>query len=884
MNTGSHTKRKWLKRLLIGFAVAIVLLLLLLTLFEKTIGRRIVSEINNNITTEIRVKDFSLSLIRSFPSVALDLRNVTLLGTDEQVMLKAAHLRFQFGLFSLFSKKIDIQSVIVENGAFLLKVNKNGKNNYDILKPSKADTKNDVAFVLKKAVFEDITIGYENILEVQNIGLTIDKASFKGSFSAKNFELKSNASLRSHGITLGKNTFLQNNLLNYTTAIKVDLEKNSYDIKQFELDIEKNIFDVTGTVQSGKNSNTFNLDFNGKKCDLSSLLKLLPNQYRSSFAGFESDGNISAKASVKGILSKNQNPAIVAELNLKNGSLKSNKLSNALENVSFTANFSNGAAQNATSSTFLIPDFQGFFGKQELNLKLGVKNLELPYIDFYLNGKIPVQAVHELMAEKSSAGSGFITLQDISVQGFLDDMKSLNRISQVKMSGNIDAENIAMAFPKGQLNVPSGNIKFDNNNITIKELSVEGLDNAMILNGNVGNFLPVFLKDSTNQNTKLDFTAKLNASKMNLDKLLAATSSDKKTSNTSKNNPTKTNEKPFYKYLSGTFQSDIQDFEYQRFKGKNFLGVLNFDDDNIGINGNIEAMGGTMILKGRVALHKNADLHATIAANQIDATTFFYQCENFGQSVLQDKNIKGNLSTRIVIDGKWNEKGDFSNKDLIAYAYLNVQNGELKNIKMLEDFSTFVKIEDLSNIKFTNLENWFEIRDGWTYMPVMELRNNALNMSVSGSHSFNNDINYNIKVNAAQVVINRFKKFNPKLSPQKDIEDDGVFDLFFNMKGTLDKYEIEQAKTYVKGEFERGIVRRREIQTKLNAAMSGKDYQLQEKMLFKADKNTSTTNANAMPIPKDKAPQKNFVLPKNYKPKSNKKEKDELGNEFLEGF
>jgi hypothetical protein len=167
-------------------------------------------------------------------------------------------------------------------------------------------------------------------------------------------------------------------------------------------------------------------------------------------------------------------------------------------------------------------------------------------------------------------------------------------------------------------------------------------------------------------------------------------------------------------------------------------------------------------------------------------------------------------------------------------------------------------------------------------MPVMELRNNALNMSVSGSHSFNNDINYNVKVNAAQVVINRFKKFNPRLSPQKDIEDDGLFDLFFNMKGTLDKYEIEQAKSYVKGEFERGIIRRREIQTKLNAAMSGKDYQLQEKMLFKAEKNTA--NANAMPIPKDKTPQKNFVLPKNYKPKTNKKEKDELGNEFLEGF
>lgn len=882
MNTSKYTKRKWLKRLLIGFAIVFLLLLLLPALFEKAIGRRIVAEINNNISTELRIKDFSLSLIRSFPSVTLDLHNVTLTGTDEQVMFNAAHLRFQFGLFSLFSKKMDIQSVIAENGALLLKVSKSGKSNYNILKTSENEAESDVAFVLKKAILEDITIGYTNLQEVQNIGLTINKSSFKGAFSSKNFELTSSADLLSHGITLGQNTFLQNNTLHYNTAIKVDLEKKRYEIKQFELDIEKNIFDVTGTVQSGKNSNTFDIDFNGKKCNLSSLLKLLPNQYRTPLTNFESNGNISATASIKGVLSKSQNPAINAELNLKNGSLKSNKLSNPLENINFSASFSNGAERNASSTTFIVPDFQGFFGEQELNMKIGVKNLDLPFVDFYLNGKIPVQAVHELIFEKSNEGSGFVTLKNLSVQGFLEDMKSLKRISQVKMSGDIDAENMTMTFANGQLNIPSGNIQFDNNNIVIKQLGIEGLDNAIVLNGNVSNFLPVFLKDSTHQNAKLDFNAKLNASKINIDKLLAATSSSKKVGSANKNNTGKSNEKPFYKYLSGTFQSDIQKFEYQRFRGEKFVGTLNFDDDNIGINGNVETMGGSMTLKGRIAMQQQPDLHATIAANQIDATKFFYQCENFGQSVLQDKNIKGKLNARIVIDGKWNDNGDFSNKDLVAYAYLNIQNGELKNLKILEDFSNVVKIEDLHNIKFTNLENWFEIRDAWTYMPVMELRNNALNMSVSGSHSFNNDINYNVKVNAAQVVINRFKKFNPRLSPQKDIEDDGLFDLFFNMKGTLEQYKIEQAKTYVKGEFERGIIRRREIQNKLNAAMSGNDYQLQEKMLFKAEKNTA--NANATPIPKDKTPQKNYVLPKNYVPKAKKKEKDELGNEFLEGF
>ncbi len=880
-----NIRRKWLKRLLLGTFATFLLLILLALIFEKAIGRRVLNEVNHHLRSELHAGEVSLSLIWSFPSVTLDLKNVSLNGTDNKPMFKAAHLRFAFGLFSLFSNKIEIQSVIAENGALLLCVQKNGKTNYDIVKPSEEKSENDVAFVLKKAVLEDITIGYENVVDNQNIGLTINNATFKGAFSANNFELKSEADLRSHGLTFGKNTFLQNNTISYVTAIKVDLEKKFYEIQQFELDIEKNKFDVSGTAKMTKNSTALDLDIAGKNCNLATLLQLLPAQYRSQWVDFQSDGTITAQASVKGTLGKNTMPAIHADLELHDGSLRTSKLADALDNINFKVNFTNGAAHNASSSVLSMPDFRGTFAKQPLELQLNVKNFDQPYIDFFMNGKIPITSVYGFLVEKSSEGSGFLTLEKISVQGFLEDMKNINRVPQVKMSGSVAAEQVSLTVPQGRLNVPEGTVVFDNNTIAIQQLNLEGLDNSIVLNGTVSNFLPVFLSDSTDTKAKLNFDAKLDASKINLNKLLAATTStDKKTNTSTKSNGKKT-KKPFYSYLAGTFQSDIKAFEYQRFMAKNCLGLLQFEEDNININGNVETMGGVMQLKGRLALQQAPDLHATMTCSKIDAPTFFYQCENFGQSILTHQNIKGLLNARMVIDAQWDNYGNFLDKKMVAYAYLNVQNGLLQNFKMLEDFSTFVKIEDLKNIKFTNLENWFEIRDGWMYMPVMELRNNALNMSVSGSHSFENDINYNIKVNAAQVVINRFRKFNNRLSPQKDVEDEGFFDLYFNMKGTLDKYEIEQAKTYVKGEFERGLLRRKDIQTKLNASMNGKDYALQEKMLFKAeksDKNTNTTH-NAIAIKKDNTPvAKNFVLPKNYKPK--KPQKDELGNELLEGF
>ena len=879
MIISKHTQRRFFKRFLLGTLGFFVLLILIAIVFENAIGRRVLTEINHNLTNELQAKEVSLSLIRSFPSVALTLQNVSLQGTDNKPMFKATQLSFKFNLFSLFSQNIDIEAVVVENAALLLKVNKTGKANYDVVKVSETSSESDVAFRLEKATIKDMAITYENSINAQIFDFTINDAIFKGAFSSKNFDLKSAADLKSHSMTIGANTFLTNNEISYTTAIKVDLDKKLYQIKNFELAIEKNIFDVAGTVQKNKKTTQFDLTFEGKKGNLASLLQLLPQKQRNYLSDFQSDGNVSSKATVKGLMTATQNPEINASVALNNGVLKSSKLADALENISFNATFSNGANRNNASSTFLIPDFKGSFGEQNINAHFGIKNLDMPYIDFFLDGKLPLKSVYGLFQEKSSDGSGFLTLQDLKIQGFLDDMKKASSIEKVQMSGKVAADNVNITLKQGQIAVPKGDVEFDNNSISIKNLDIQGLENSVLINGNVRNFLPFLLSDSLQENTKLNFDAKLFATKLDLNKLIPSTNPEEKTASISKNKAKKS-EKPFYKYLEGNFQADIETFDYQRITGRNFVGNIKFNNDDINLAGNVETMGGNMQLKGRLATQNAADLHATIICNKIDATTFLYQCENFGQKVLTNDNLKGVLNAKIVIDAQWDAQGNFLDEKLVTFAYLNIQNGEVKNVKMLEDFSTFVKIEDLKHIKFTTLENWFEIRNGWIFMPAMTIRNNALNMMVSGAQSFKNDINYNIKVNAAQVVINRFKAFNPRLSPQKDIEDEGLFDLFFNMKGTLDKYEIEQAKTYVKAEFERSQTQKRDIQTKLNAAMAGKDFQLQEKMLFKTDK-IATPSAQKNEG-KNKEKSKPFVLPKNYKPK--KQTHDEIGNELLEGF
>ena len=97
---------------------------------------------------------------------------------------------------------------------------------------------------------------------------------------------------------------------------------------------------------------------------------------------------------------------------------------------------------------------------------------------------------------------------------------------------------------------------------------------------------------------------------------------------------------------------------------------------------------------------------------------------------------------------------------------------------LFDDFANYVHIKDLRHIKFDKLQNWLHIKEGKIYIPNMFIHSNAVNMTVCGTHTFENNVQYNIKLNAARVLINRYFNDNPhrKFQPKKE---DKFFNLFY---------------------------------------------------------------------------------------------------------
>jgi hypothetical protein len=826
-------RSSWLRRILIGLLFSVLSLLLLLVViaafFDKQVSQQLVAEINKNLKTELRVGDASLSLFSGFPAASIDLSQVRLKDALGGQLLVAEQLSFRFDLLSLFGDDLKIHSAKLRDGAIRVVVNRAGKSNTDIFKEEKNTkkpaTESKLHLALEKAELQNVAILYENAPTQQVAEMIVNQADASGNFSAQQFRLSSQADLKVTRLDTDSSRYLAGEKLHYDAVLAVDLKRGAYGLQNVELTLGGNTFNVDGLAITKPDATELNFKLTSQEGDISMIANLLPGAYHAYFREFQSSGNYSCTGTVKGRLSKTETPAIGFEVALRDGKITSEMLQSPLRNVSFRARYN---AQPDGSGEFELADFKGDFGGQPLSLSLKVNQLDDPLVDFQANGVLPLDAAYGLFNDELiTAGDGLVRLNRLSVQGRYADMTSMRRISQVNAAGEIQFSKAALTYNKIPLLAETGFLRLQDNEFRLDSFVLQAGKSDFTLQASAKNLLPVLFADSLNSaDALLEFGGRLRSQHFDVGQLIemfsvqttaseaggeAQLDSLKKEKNAERSMG--------MDKLKGVFEASINTFRYEKIEGKNFAGKFEFDRNSLNIKGNAAAMQGDLALDGNARFDREPSLKMRITAHDLDLQTMLAQCESFGQEVITDANMRGRLNGRVVLWAYWDEAGTFDMKRLRALADVQATNGELLKVKMFEDFSTFVHLDDLRRIKFTDLQNYLEIKNERLYLPVMLIQSNALNMTLSGEHTFENDIDYKIKINAGQVLLNRLKKHDSDLDPLP--EKKGFFNLYYTIVGNLDKYDMKRKKKTVKTEFERSEARKALIAREIDKEFSG---------------------------------------------------------------
>ena len=191
-------------------------------------------------------------------------------------------------------------------------------------------------------------------------------------------------------------------------------------------------------------------------------------------------------------------------------------------------------------------------------------------------------------------------------------------------------------------------------------------------------------------------------------------------------------------------------------------------------------------------------LTTNVATNNVNFKSLFREWNNFRQEVIGENNISGKAQAKVYLEAPFDLRSGVISKSIKSEIYIRIQDGHLKNVDAFKSITDNLRTSSsaklaigpkniallekkLQDLKFETLENTLIIRNGKMEIPLMSIKSSALDVDVSGSHTFTNQIDYRFAF--------RFRdlKEASKITEFGEEIDDGTgVMVFMRMHGDLD--------------------------------------------------------------------------------------------------
>jgi len=365
-------------------------------------------------------------------------------------------------------------------------------------------------------------------------------------------------------------------------------------------------------------------------------------------------------------------------------------------------------------------------------------------------------------------------------------LKKKATVQRVKTNGAIVMSRLNFQYGKQPVNFRNinGTLQFNNHDLALSNVTGSIENSDFHLNGFFKNIITFLLFEDQPIGIETDLKSKY----LDLDQLFTIAFGEDQSSN--------------YRFsispdVQLNFNCDVQKMKYKRFAPTKMKGDL-LVKNQVAVSRNVtmNAMGGTLMFNGIVDAKnpKAIDVVSTFKLNGIYVDSIFYVFENFYQDFIQDKHLKGQAFADVELEMVLDEQLHLISPTLIADIGATIKNGQLNNFEPLKKLNKYIDDESLNKLRFADLKNEIHIENKTIYIPQMDIKSNATDIRLSGTHTFDQRIDYRVVV-----PLNNKKKIDPD-EAFGAIEDDGLGKpkIFLKITGTTEKYEVTLDKEAVK--------------------------------------------------------------------------------------
>lgn len=715
-------------------------------------------KINENVNARVEFTELSLSFLRHFPNLSVELKELNVTGLDEfeedTLVAFKSFLVTVDALSIMNAEDIRVKAIILDNPRMNAKVLENGKPNWDIAiadeepeeeLPDTTETEiPDINIKLKKFQIVDAFITY--IDEESNMAAALSDFDFllKGNFAKKFTTLEINSTTKEVTYRMDGIPYLNSALLTIDMAIDADLEKNEFTLKENEFSLNNLTLGIDGMFKMPENEPMdFDMTYYTKETSFKTLLSLIPAIYKKDFESVQTEGSLKLDGFVKGKYAETVVPNIGLELAVNDAMFKYPDLPESVHDINININaFVDGVDNDMT--TVDVNQFHFEIADNPVDI---VMNFHHPVSDLNINGHLESRFDISKFADA-------IPMEDVNLSGIInaniDIMGTMSMIEEenyeeFKADGQIVVDNLIYESPDipQTFTLRHAEINFSPKFIDIAALNAGLGQSDFQFSGKLENFIPYTFQENEDLQGSFFFTSNM----LNFNELMADTDEDLVEEDTA-SAPLEVVEVP--ENIEVTLYSKLDNILFNNMEITNAEGTITVSNQRILLDGfKMNMLEGTMVMNGE---YNTQDINAPLVDFGLNISGFnipaTYRTFNTVEKLAPvAQNLEGNVSMGVEFTSFLDSTMMPVLGSMVGKGSLSSDNVAIKGSKTLDKLTQVLSLsKDFKGTEVKDVDLSFEIRNGRVYVDPFELNFGNITMVVSGDQGIDGTLNYDMNL------------------------------------------------------------------------------------------------------------------------------------------
>ncbi len=800
---------RWLKKIALFTAGLFLLIVTIIGLYawirNDKLTAALVRKVNETVNTKISYGTLRLTIFESFPNITLRFNDLLVTpspyydktqfrGEDNDTLLFASSFSVTAHLLSLLTGKVAVRSITVREGEINLLTDKRGDINYEIFsgekkKNGKSVRLNSISALNMKTTWYDRSSGVR-------ISGRINETILDGEIFKAGIFLNTTVSVDLDSISFGGMSIAG---FPVNASVKMRKTANSLSVARGTVSLAGLNFNIDGMVNYSMS--TLDLAVEGEKINIGTVVSMLPEKWMSRAGGLTPSGIMDFRCSLKGPYGDAGSPHIELNYELTDGRVSSQRSGLKVNNLSFSGGLTNGALNNPETFLFTVDNLSATYGSAKLTGSFRMKNLIRPNVTLALDGDLNFDDLRKIIKtdyirDQKGSVSGHIKLSGQLPDSMKLDMTALPSLHPDAsfvfrdFGATIASSGIVLTDANGSLII--------NRDFIADSLAFTLMDQHFRVNAIMRNFtgwaagrpetMIVTGDVSADRFVTASFTGSENDSTDNAGKPLNIFPSDVSMKITLRADSIISKG-----FRAGNFQTSL---EYEPY-------LFTFSD--------IRAEGLDGLLTGEFKLGKQKDgdyiTRSKLNVTGIDIKKTFSAFNNFGQNFIVSDNLSGNLTGTVTVVSPLDSSYKVITKALVADAHLVITDGRLVRFAPAESLSSYLDLDELRDISFSRMENDIFITNNTVSIPKMLINSTAVNFTVYGTHRFDDNYSYHVRMLLSEVLSRKARDRNRGDDVFGQVQVDGTGKATIPLKiecigGIIDVgYDFGQAKDNIKGDI-----------------------------------------------------------------------------------